>query len=162
MGKVPNLSKPPVNHLQNEASNRTFPARSNEIIPVKSQAHSTCSINMHIFLLLLVPMVYSCFLSFVLIISFLQVQVGGKELGTGKADSSGICRSPTSPASTLARPTLQASPPRLGAPIIAGQLLPAPARGLAVRPGSRHAPRLPEAALGPCFKGWRGIGSQPR
>lgn len=106
---------------------------------------------MNIFLL--VPMVYSCFLSFVLIISFLQVQVGGKELGTGKADSSGICRSPTSPASTLARPALQASRPRLGAPAVAGQLPPAPAWGLAARTGSRRAPRLPEGALGPVLQG---------
>lgn len=104
-------------------------------------------------------MVYSCFLSFVLItFSFLQVRVGVKELREGtsyrkRAASSRIGRSPTSPASTPASPTLQASPPRLGAGPVAGQPLSVPARGLAVRPGSRRAPRLSEVALGSLFCG---------
>ena len=37
--------------------------------------------------------------------------------------------------------------PLSGARPVAEQLLPAPARGLAVWPGSRHAPRLPEVAF---------------
>ena len=59
--------------------------------PCQEEAHGTCSINMNIFITS-----HGLFLSFFSAISFLKAQVGVKEMGTGKATSSGIGRSPTS------------------------------------------------------------------
>lgn len=51
--------------------------------------------------------------------------------------------------------------PLLSARPVAQQPLPPP-RGLAVGPGSRHAPRLPEVAFGSLLSRRAGVGSVPR
>lgn len=109
--------------------------------------------NMNVFFII----ISSCFLSFALMtFSFLQVQVRVKELQTEKKQLSGglAGRLPTLFLHLLAL-GYWPHPRHLGCPV-AGQPLPAPAWGLAVRPVSRHAQRLPEATLGPQFRGgWR-------
>ena len=102
---------------------------------------------------------HGLFLSFFSAISFLKAQVGVKEMRSGKAASSGIGRSPTSPARTPVHPALPASfgrPPRC--------------RATAARPraGIGCMAWLPARPAAPGSRIWEppvqkaGVGSVPR
>lgn len=102
---------------------------------------------------------HGLFLSFFSAISFLKAQVGVKEMGTGKASSSGIGRSPTSPACTPVHPALLASferPPRC------------PATTARPRAGIGCRAWLPACPAAPGSRIWEppvqkaGVGSVPR
>lgn len=100
-------------------------------------------------------MVYSYFL-FALMISFLQVQVPPKELGTEKASSSGIGWWPPYPTSTPARFVLPGRRP----PLPGNHCPPSPTRGDWLCCGTTGMPRGSGRGAGPSVP-WRGADAFP-